>query len=219
MKPSDVSQRLIEIDYEKCDGCGICANACHEGAIGIVDGRAVLVNSELCDGIGDCLPACPQGAISFPAASVVTSVTADKAALAMSALEAANETPSQLTQWPVKLRLLREDASALDGHDSLLVCSDCVPAAYGSFHKDLLEGRAIVIACPKFEAGGIEEKLGKLLSLHHYKEVLVVRMGLSCCKPIEDITKRALAASGSDAILRYAEVSVKGTLKLKADDI
>ena len=171
-------RRIITINEEKCNGCGLCADACHEGAIGIVDGKAKLLREDYCDGLGDCLPACPMNAISFeereaPAyneAAVLVAKKAKKASLpcgcpgsACQSIEkketaCAANVPSRLTNFPLQIKLMAPNAPYLEGAD-LLIAADCTAYAYGNFHKDFIQNRVTLIGCPKLDMVDYSEKL------------------------------------------------------------
>ena len=181
-------RKIIRIDEEKCNGCGACARACHEGAIAMVNGKARLVREDYCDGLGDCLPACPTNAISFEvreaAAYDEAAVRAAKAAAphacpgsrpAAFVREArpasAGNVPSQLSQWPVQIKLAPVNAPWFSGAD-LLIAADCTAFAYGNFHADFIRGRVTLVGCPKLDAVDYAEKLAQILfrqrhPLHH----------------------------------------------------
>lgn len=210
-------RKIIQIDEEKCNGCGACAAACHEGAIEMVGGKAKLTREDYCDGLGDCLPACPTGAITFeereaPAynEAAVLAAKQEKAPLPCgcpgsqakairrepSAAPAA-QTPadSQLSQWPVQIKLVPVKAPYLDGA-KLLIAADCTAYAYGNFHQEFIRGHVTLIGCPKLDEGDYAEKLTQILAGNDIKSVTVVRMEVPCCGGIEHAVKRALQASG-----------------------
>ena len=176
-------RKIIRIDEEKCTGCGLCASACHEGAIGMVNGKARLLRDDYCDGLGDCLPACPAGAISFE----------EREALAYNgqAVQEAKQA-GRLTNWPVQIKLMAPNASCFDGAD-LLVAADCTAYAYGNFHKDFIKNKATVIGCPKLDSVDYTEKLSAIIQNNDMKSVTVVRMEVPCCGGLENAVKRALA--------------------------
>ena len=176
-------RKIIRIDEEKCTGCGLCASACHEGAIGTVNGKARLLRDDYCDGLGDCLPACPAGAISFE----------EREALAYNeqAVQEAKQA-GRLTNWPVQIKLMAPNAACFDGAD-LLVAADCTAYAYGNFHKDFIKNKAMVIGCPKLDSVDYTEKLSAIIQNNDIKSVTVVRMEVPCCGGMENAVKRALA--------------------------
>ncbi|MGN0905827.1 MAG: 4Fe-4S dicluster domain-containing protein, partial [Bullifex sp.] len=146
-------RKIIRIDEEKCTGCGLCASACHEGAIGMVDGKAKLVRENYCDGFGDCLPACPAGAISFEEREVP----------AYDEDEVLRTKPSgsRLSQWPVQIKLVPVNEPFLDGAD-LLIAATCSAFAYGAFHDNFIRGRKVLVGCPKLDGVDYAEKLSAI---------------------------------------------------------
>ena len=210
-------RRIIQIDEEKCNGCGACASACHEGAIGMVDGKAKLLRDDYCDGLGDCLPACPAGAISFvereAAAYDEAAVLAAKAkkdhplpcgcpgsaAKTIKRLEAIAVTTvpqqSELRQWPVQIKLAPVNAPWFDGA-RLLVAADCTAYAYANFHQDFMKGHITLVGCPKLDAVDYAVKLTEIIRNNDIRSVTVVRMEVPCCGGIENAVKTALHNSG-----------------------
>ncbi|MGI6590796.1 MAG: ATP-binding protein [Eggerthellaceae bacterium] len=213
---------VIEIDEEKCDGCGICADACHEGAIAIVDGKAKLIRDDFCDGLGDCLPACPTGAITFiereAAAYDGKAVAENKRrnqephsggnACPGSAMrtfarqeESASDTAStvcptsQLANWPVQIKLAPPTAPYFDGAH-LLVAADCCAYAYGSFHQDFIRGKVALIGCPKLDNVDYTEKLAAIIGQNNIRSLTICRMEVPCCGGLEYAATQALQASG-----------------------
>ncbi|MFP4249661.1 MAG: ATP-binding protein [Armatimonadota bacterium] len=228
-------RKIVHIDEEKCDGCGLCVPSCDEGAIQIIDGKAKLVSENLCDGLGDCLGECPQDAITIeereaeefdeqaveehlreigaPAESPCSGGGCPGAAArglgapaAAQAPAPGAQQPSQLRNWPVQLTLVPVHAPWLDRAD-LLISADCVPYALGSFHSDLLAGKQVITACPKLD--DVEPYLRKLTEIfetHDIKRVTVARMEVPCCGGLTALVQEALERSGSDAI--YEELIV-----------
>ena len=197
-------RKIIHIDENKCNGCGICAEACHEGAIGIVDEKAKLLRDDYCDGLGDCLPTCPTGAIRFTEreALAFNKEQVEKNMAAKKAeREAAGEpavapaTESQLRQWPVQIKLVAPNAAFFDGAD-LLLAADCTPFAYGDFHNSFMKNRVPIVGCPKLDNVDYSEKLTEVLKNNDIKSVTVVRMEVPCCGGIEHAAKVALENSG-----------------------
>lgn len=210
-------RKIIQIDEEKCNGCGACALACHEGAIGMVDGKAKLLRDDYCDGLGDCLPACPTGAISFvereAAAYDEAAVLAAKekrgqslpcgcpgsAAKTIARRETVSAATapqeSELRQWPVQIKLAPTNAPWFDGA-KLLVAADCTAYAYANFHRDFIKGHITLVGCPKLDAVDYAIKLSEIICNNDIRSVTVVRMEVPCCGGIENAVKTALQNSG-----------------------
>lgn len=213
-------RKIIKIDKEKCSGCGACAAACHEGAIQMAEGKAVLTREDYCDGLGDCLPACPTNAISFEEREAPAYDQA--AVLAAKAGTAENEkskgpavsVASRLRQWPVQIKLVPVNAPYFNNAD-LLVAADCTAYAYGNFHSDYLQGRTLLIGCPKLDQVDYAEKLTQILSGNEIKSVTVLRMEVPCCGGIENAVRRALEASGRSVPLEVVVISTDGKFLAK----
>ena len=182
-------RRIIHIDTERCNGCGACAQACHEGAIAMVNGKAQLMREDYCDGLGDCLPACPMDAISFeereaPAYDAEAVRRAQEAAAARreAAAERTERTTvqSRLTNWPVQIRLAPVQAPCFDGAE-LLIAADCTAYAFADFHERFLAGRVALVGCPKLDAVQYADKLRQILSGNDVRSLTVVRMEVPCC--------------------------------------
>ncbi|MEE8705822.1 MAG: 4Fe-4S dicluster domain-containing protein [Oscillospiraceae bacterium] len=228
-------RKIIRIDKEKCNGCGLCAKACHEGAIGMINGKAKLLREDYCDGLGDCLPACPAGAISFEEreAKKYDEVAAQKSKLGkqkeMLACEYPgtqskaicretegefvffnrNENKSQLSQWPVQIKLAPINAPYFKDAN-LLVAADCTAYAYGDFHDRFIKNKITLIGCPKLDEGDYSEKLTAIIKNNEIKSVTVVRMEVPCCGGIENAVKRALQNSGKFIPWQVVTISTDG---------
>lgn len=196
-------RKIIQIDTEKCNGCGLCAKACHEGAIGMVDGKAKLLRDDYCDGLGDCLPACPVNAISF--------TVREAAAYDEAAVLAKKGKGSQLQQWPVQIRLVPVEAPFFQGAD-LLVAADCTAYAYAEFHKEFIRGRVTLVGCPKLDSVDYAEKLTEILRNNEIRSVTVVRMEVPCCGGMENAVKRALQTSGKLLPWQVVTISTDGKI-------
>lgn len=196
-------RKIIQIDTEKCNGCGLCAKACHEGAIGMVDGKAKLLRDDYCDGLGDCLPACPVNAISF--------TVREAAAYDEAAVLAKKGKGSQLQQWPVQIRLVPVEAPFFQGTD-LLVAADCTAYAYAEFHKEFIRGRVTLVGCPKLDSVDYAEKLTEILRNNEIRSVTVVRMEVPCCGGMKNAVKRALHASGKFLPWQVVTISTDGKI-------
>ena len=227
-------RKIIKIDEEKCTGCGICASACHEGAIGVVNGKAKLLREDYCDGLGDCLPACPVNAITFeereaPAydEAAVEAAKQKKFEQALfggcpgaqaKAIQREEEAPrtavpgiSRLSQWPVQIKLVPVKAPYFDGAN-LLIAADCTAYAYGNFHEEFIKNRVTLIGCPKLDEGDYAEKLTEIIGNNDVKSVTTVRMEVPCCAGLENAAKRALQQSGKFIPWRVVIVSTDGKL-------
>ena len=214
-------RRIIEIDREKCNGCGACVRACHEGAIALVDGKAQLMRDDYCDGMGDCLPNCPADAIRFverealayDEAAVKANMAKKKTSVSVSTLKAgsADRHGSRVSNWPVQLKLTPVKSKYFDGAH-LLIAADCTAYAYGSFHEDFIDGRTLLIGCSKLDAVDYAEKLGEILYANDVRIVTLVRMQVPCCGGLELAAKRAIAASGKDIPLSVVTVASDGRL-------
>lgn len=226
-------RKIIKIDEEKCNGCGACAAACHEGAIQMQNGKAHLVREDYCDGLGDCLPACPVDAISFEEREAPAydekAVQAAKASQAQQPLpcgcpgtqsRAIRREPhaaqavgapveSELTQWPVQIKLVPVRAPYFE-NANLLVAADCTAYAYGNFHRDFIRNRVTLIGCPKLDEGDYAEKLTAILAQNEIRSVTVVRMEVPCCGGLENAVKRALQASGKFIPWRVVTITTDG---------
>ena len=193
-------RRIIQIDEEKCNGCGACAAACHESAIGMVDGKAKLLRDDYCDGLGDCLPACPTGAITFVEREAAAY---DEAAVIR------NQRPLQ--QWPVQIKLVPTCAPYFDGA-KLLIAADCTAYAYASFHEDFKNEKIVLVGCPKLDSVDYSEKLEEIIRSNNITEVTIVRMEVPCCGGLEMAAKRALQNSGKFIPWQVATISVDGKI-------
>lgn len=214
-------RRIIKINRDLCNGCGICADACHEGAIGMVEGKAALMREDYCDGLGDCLPSCPTGAITFEEREAPAY---DEAAV-KAAQERTRKTErgiqeeepslavnaSQLRQWPVQIKLLPVKAPYFD-NANLLIAADCAAYAYGNFHGQFMKNRITVIGCPKLDMVDYTEKLTEIFLQNEIQSVTVVRMEVPCCGGIEMAARQALENSGKRLPWQVVTVSVGGEL-------
>lgn len=234
-------RRIIEIDQEKCNGCGACADACHEGAIGMVDGKAELLRDDYCDGLGDCLPTCPTGAISFverEAAEYDQAAVMENKKKKVDNMHSHDHTHahggcpgsrmrqmsprpvkentskgsvSQLAQWPCQIKLVPVNAPYFDGA-KLLIAADCTAYAYASLHDEFMSGRITLIGCPKLDGVDYSEKLTEILTANDVKSVTVVRMEVPCCGGLEQAAKNALIRSGKFIPWQVVTVSVDGQI-------
>ena len=199
-------RKIIRIDESRCNGCGLCATACHEGAIGMVAGKAQLLREDYCDGLGDCLPACPTGAISFETREAPAYNEA-----AVLAAKAAQTPPTRLTNFPVQLKLVPTSAPWYDGAD-LLIAADCTAYAYADFHRDFIAGKVTIIACPKLDMTDYTEKLTEIFENNNIRSITVVRMQVPCCGGLPFAVKNALEASGKEIPLDIITISSGGKI-------
>lgn len=227
-------RKIIKINEEKCNGCGACAAACHEGAIGMIDGKAKLLREDYCDGLGDCLPACPTNAITFEEREVPAYNEAAVLAAKVKAQESLpcgclgtqsksikreetssfpDNTPSfsRLSQWPVQIKLVPVNAPYFDGAD-LLIAADCTAYAYGRFHEDFIRNRITLIGCPKLDEGDYTEKLTQIITGNNIKSLTIIRMEVPCCGGIENAAKLALQASGKLIPWQVVIISTDGRI-------
>ena len=234
-----MKRRIIEIDQDKCNGCGACAAACHEGAIAMVDGKAQLMRDDYCDGLGDCLPTCPTGAITFvereAAAYDEKAVMANKQRkmrkegmtlpCGCPGSQSRNiqrqdapavETPqaqqtSCLSQWPVQIKLAPVHAPYFEGA-KLLIAADCTAYAYANFHQEFMRGKVTLIGCPKLDAVDYSEKLTEILRSNDIQSVTILRMEVPCCGGLEMAAKKALQTSGKFIPWQVVTISIDGKI-------
>lgn len=226
-------RNIVQIDGEKCNGCGLCAQACHESAIEMIDGKAKLIRDDYCDGLGNCLPVCPTGAISiikreadpYDEETVLKNIAAQKTkgeqlcpGIAVRKLNSVSDmakNPGQnsaLSHWPVQLRLAAPNAAFFDNAD-LLIAADCTAYAYANFHQDFIQGNTTLIACPKLDDANYIEKLAEIIQTHSIRSIHVVRMEVPCCGGICHIVKKALELSGKSLPLRTTILTTDGKAK------
>ena len=228
-------RKIIHIDQEKCNGCGACAAACHEGAIEMIDGKAHLTREDYCDGLGDCLPACPTGAITFEereapaydeeaAKKARTQKIGTKMSCACPGTQSkafkretssspvkSTSVQSQLMQWPCQIKLVPPHAPYFD-NANLLIAADCTAYAYGNFHNEFMRNHITLIGCPKLDAVDYTEKLTQIIAQNNVKSVKILRMEVPCCSGLENAVKRALQASGKFIPWQVVTISTDGKI-------
>ena len=232
-----VIRRIVNIEEEKCTGCGACAEACHEGAIGMVDGKAKLLRDDYCDGLGDCLPSCPAGAISFVEREAAAydeeavqqhmehrklqqsfqgcpghrPMSFDRSAAPEPEELRARAARSELAQWPCQIKLVPVNAPFFDGA-KLLIAADCTAFAYAAMHAEFMRGRVTLNGCPKLDGVDYSEKLTEIIRRNDIKSVTIVRMEVPCCGGLELAAKRALQNSGKFIPWQVVTISTDGRL-------
>ena len=236
-------RKIIRIDEDKCNGCGICATACHEGAIDIIDGKAKLVREHFCDGFGDCLPGCPTGAISFVEREApeydeaAVRKAQEKKGMEKTAEKKYSGCPGsrimQLHREDEQKMSVKEQSEKLESRlrnwpvqiklapvqasyfdgAKLLIAADCTAYAYASIHEDFMKGKVTLIGCPKLDAVDYSEKLTQIIAKNDIQSVTIVRMEVPCCGGLEMAAKKALQASGKFIPWQVVTIGIDGTIK------
>lgn len=204
-------RKIIQIDEQKCTGCGICVSVCHERAIEIIDGKAKLIKDDYCDGLGDCLPTCPTNAISFVEREAKP--YDEKAVIQRkNNLSSKNLNQSQLSQWPIQIKLVPINADYFNETD-LLIAADCTAYAYGNFHNDFIKNKVTLIGCPKLDNIDYSDKLVAIIKNNNIKTITVTRMEVPCCGGIENALKIAIKNSGKDIPLKVVIITTDGSIR------
>ncbi|CDH89608.1 iron-sulfur cluster protein [Clostridium botulinum B str. Eklund 17B (NRP)] len=220
-------RKIIKIDENKCTGCGLCVDACHEDAIVLINGKAQLLRDDYCDGLGDCLPSCPTNAISFEEREALdydeeavklnmeNKKTSIPKTLNLNNNDLTNEettiVSSQLNQWPVQIKLVSPKAEYLND-SNLLIAADCTAYAYGNFHNKFMKNRITLIGCPKLDNVDYSEKLIEILNYNEINSITIVRMEVPCCAGIVNATKKALMESGKVIPWQIVTISTSGEI-------
>ena len=225
-------RKIIKINEEKCNGCGACAAACHEGAIEMVNGKAKLTREDYCDGLGDCLPACPTNAITFEEreAPAYDEVAVQQAKLQQNPMSCGcpgtnskfierdasaeihqAQVTSQLSQWPCQIKLVPVNAPYFE-NANLLIAADCTAFAYGNFHNEFIRNHITLIGCPKLDEGDYSEKLTAIITNNNIKSVKIIRMEVPCCGGIENAAKKAIQNSGKFLPWQVITISTDGKI-------
>lgn len=225
-------RKIIQIDENKCNGCGLCVSACHEGAIGLVNGKAKLLRDDYCDGLGNCLPVCPTGAITFEEREALAF---NEAAVSQKAQtphqgcpgsmaktikrenDPINETgtivpESQLKQWPIQIKLVAPNARFFNNAD-LLIAADCTAFSYGNFHNEFMKDKVTIIGCPKLDDGDYSEKLAAIFKMNTIHSITVLRMEVPCCGGIVYAVTNALEMINKDIPLKVITIGIDGQIK------
>ena len=196
-------RKISKIDEEKCNGCGLCAKACHEGAIEMVDNKARLMQEDYCDGLGDCLPVCPTGAISF--------VEREAAPVQECPGSQPQKLNGCLRQWPVQIKLAPLSAPYYQ-NARLLIAADCTAYACGDFHREFMEDKVTLIGCPKLDSTDYSEKLASILMENEIKDITVVRMEVPCCRGMVQAVEDAVKNSGKNLQVHTVTIGIKGNI-------
>lgn len=232
-----MKRKIVVIDEDKCNGCGLCVNACHEGALQLIEGKARLVSESYCDGLGDCLPACPTGAITIeereaepyneeevkrrmqhlkkdlPCGCPGTQAKTIHRTETAIPVEPRQDHgfPSQLRQWPCQIKLVPVHAPYFN-QAHLLIAADCTAYAYANIHNDFMKNKITLIGCPKLDAIDYTEKLTEILRTNEIKSVTVLRMEVPCCSGIVNALKAALVNSKKMIPWQVVTIATDGTI-------
>ena len=208
MREEEMIRKIIQINEEKCNGCGLCANACHEGAIGMVKGKAKLLRDDYCDGLGNCLPACPTGAITFIEREAAAY---DESAVIENKTKRNDTQNSELRQWPIQIKLAPVTAPYFE-NAHLLIAADCTAYAYSDFHQRFLKGKIVLIGCPKLDVLDYSIKLTEIIKQNNIISLTIVRMEVPCCSGIEHAAVKALKSSNKFIPWQIVTISTEGQI-------
>lgn len=220
-------RKISRIDEDKCIGCGLCTQACHEGALQLVNGKAKLVSASQCDGLGICVPVCPNGAITLEQSTINNNTNTPvnsnshcpgnhsnliaKKKINKQQLEQTITLESQLQQWPCQIRLIPTTASYFEKAD-LLIAADCTAYAYANIHNDFMRNKITLIGCPKLDNCNYAEKLGEIFQSNNIRSITVLRMEKPCCSGLVNAAREALAASGKEVPFHFVIIGVDGSI-------
>lgn len=199
-----MKRRIIQIDESKCTGCGLCVNACHEGAIELINGKAKLIRDDYCDGLGDCLPTCPTNAISF---IIKDTLEYNEEAV----LKAKQKESNKLSNWPIQLKLAPSKADYYN-NSNLLLAADCSAFTYSNFHNDFIKNHITLIACPKLDRVDYTDKLTEILLFNNINSITIVRMEVPCCSGLEYYVNNAIKFSNKVIPVKVVVISTEGDI-------
>jgi len=213
-------RQIIRIDREKCDGCGQCADACHEGAIAMVNGKAKLIREDYCDGLGDCLPECPHGAITFitkdtqpfnPVPDEIPMLRKENVCDCIDVVQNRPNSKGEMTRWPIQLKLVSMKAPFFDGAD-ILIASDCTAFVSKDFHEKFVKDRVMLIGCPKLDKEDYSQRICEIATKNDIRSITLVRMDIPCCSEMARMVKEALMLCPKDLPFNIHVLSTDGSV-------